>query len=219
MYSNIKNQLLAACKNLAASNVIPDDAFISIKDSQAQCFALNNMLVPLNEASESNVIIIGFDGSIIEGDVAGIDPYFAVHKVIYGANEEITTIVNPRSRYNSIWASLGMSLNPNSFFYCKHFFGETLATGSVSLEPGDDLYEAIGASILSRLHNRGVQTLGAIIIRNDSAIIWGKGVDSTVKRAIAMEEICFRALKTTAVNGGGDSFVAFEVAEQLLIAD
>ncbi|MBE6776528.1 MAG: class II aldolase/adducin family protein [Ruminococcaceae bacterium] len=217
MYNNIKNRLCVACKNLAESNVIPNGAFISIKDSKGQCYALNNNKIPLSEASESNIIIVGFDGNVIEGDVSGIDPYFVVHKVIYNENEEITTIINPRSRYNSIWASLGRSLVPNSFFYCENLVGETLATGSVTLEPGEELYESIGASVLSRLQHKGIQSLGAIIIKNDSAIVWGKNSDSTVKRAIAMEEICFRALQTTAITNGGDSFVAFEVAQQLLM--
>jgi len=152
MYNNIKNRLCVACKNLAESNVIPNGAFISIKDSKGQCYALNNNKIPLSEASESNIIIVGFDGNVIEGDVSGIDPYFVVHKVIYNENEEITTIINPRSRYNSIWASLGRSLVPNSFFYCENLVGETLATGSVTLEPGEELYESINKSAFFMLN-------------------------------------------------------------------
>ena len=37
-----------------------------------------------------------------------------------------------------------------------------------------------------------------------------------VKRAIAMEEICFRALSSAAITNGCDSFVALEVASRLL---
>lgn len=219
MYSNIKNQICTTCKNLSESNVIPNDAFVSIKDNNGRFFAINNIHVPLKEVSENNVIIVDFDGKVIEGDSTGIDPYFVVHRNIYDANDEITTIINPRSRYNSIWATLGMSLNPNSFFYCKYFLGETLPTDFVSLEPGENFYEAIGASVLSTLRHKGVQSRGAIIIRNDSAIIWGKNSELTAKCAIAMEEICFRALQTTAINKGGDSYVAFEVAEQLLLKE
>ncbi|MBQ8606272.1 MAG: class II aldolase/adducin family protein [Clostridia bacterium] len=216
MYKDIKNQLCTACESLVKSNVIPDDAFITIKDCEKQCYALNNINIPLREVSESNIIIIGFDGNVVEGDASGIDPYFKVHKVIYNENDEITTIIDPRSRYNSIWASVGRSLVPNSFFYCKSLVGETPVTGTVTLEPGEDLYETIGASVLARLRHKGIQPFGAIIIKNDSAIVWGKTPDSTVKRAIAMEEICFRALSSAAITNGCDSFVALEVASRLL---
>ena len=219
MYANVIKQFLAACQKLQGSDVIPSDAFISVKDASAQCYALNNALVPLKDASEDNVIIVDFNGNVVKGDQNGIDPYFAVHKSIYSKNPEIATVVNPRSRWNSIWASLGMSLTPNSFFYTKYFSGETLCTGSVMLEPGDHLYEAIGKAITTKLQHKGIHSRGAVIVRNDSALVWGKNPVATAERAIVLEEICFRALQTTSITQGGDSFVAWEVSEQLLIKE
>ncbi len=215
MYTNIKKQFSLAYKKLLDSDVIPSEAFLSIKDENTKCFALNDTSVEPNDVC-NNIIIVDFDGNVIEGDSNGIDPYFMVHKAIYNSCADITTIVNPRSRWNCIWAQLGRSLSPSSFFYTKYFSGETLCTGAITLEPGEDLYDIIGKAINNRLLYKGIQSRGAIIVRNDSAIIWGKNPEATVERAIAMEEICFRAIQTTAITNGGDSFVAWEVSEQLL---
>ncbi len=216
MRNEIKTNLLAALKKLGSSSAIPEDAFISVKDSEEKCFAFNNTSIPVAQATEDNIIIVDFDGKVLQGDANGIDSYFTVHKAIYEKNGEIATIINPRSRWNSIWSELGISLSPSSFFYAKHFCGEILCTGSVTLEPGEDLYEALGQSIISRLHNKGIQARGAIIVRNDSAMVWGTNPEATANRAIVLDEICFRALQTTAISQGSNTYVAWEVSEQLL---
>lgn len=216
MYTNIKNQLLSACKKLAGSDVIPADAFVSVRDINGKCYALNSCLVPLKETSENNIIIVNFDGEVVDGDEKGIDPYFVAHKAIYEGCDEITTVINPRSRWNSIWAQLGRSISPTSFYYSKYFTGEILCTGAIMLEPGEDLYEVIAKAIKGRFTYKGIQSRGAVIVRNDSAILWGKNVEATAERAIVLEEICFRAIQTSAITNGGDTFVAWEVSEQLL---
>ncbi len=216
MHNELKNQLCDACKLLAESGVIPNDAFLSVKDADTGVFALKSTAVALADVTPDNVVIVDENGRAVEGEQQAVSPYFAVHKAVYDSCADVQAVIQPASRWSSIWAQMGQSLAPTSYLHARHFMGEVLCTGPVMLEDGEDLYTITGHNIKNALRNKGLFARGAIFMRNDGALVWGQNPIATANRAVALEELCLRAMMVSAVTQGANSYVAYEVAQQLL---
>ncbi len=214
MQNNLKEQLCETCKLLAESGM--SDALLSIKDAETGVIALKSAAVEPADVALDDVVLVDADGNVLEGDPAALTPYFTVHKALYDHCPGITAVVQPNGRWSCIWAQLGRLLPPTSYLHARHFAGEILCTGSVMLEDGEDLYAATADCVCRTLKNKGIHERGALFMRNDGALVWGQNPIATAKRAVVLDELCFRAIQVSAVAQGADSYVAFEVGQQLL---
>ena len=175
---------------------------VSAADRSLQAFAIKPSGVPYEELSTEKMVIVNFDGNVIEGDLRPSSDT-KTHAVLYKHWENIGGIVHTHSTYATAWAQAQRDIP---------IFGTTHAdhnTTDIPCAPpmddkmirGDYEYET-GFQILNCFKERELnyEEVEMVLVGNHAPFTWGKTAAKAVYNSAVLEAVAEMAYLTKQIN-------------------
>ncbi|CAN5174267.1 L-ribulose-5-phosphate 4-epimerase [soil metagenome] len=202
-YQHIKDMAYRANMELPRLNlVIFTFGNVSAADRELGVFAIKPSGVPYDELSPAKMVVVDFDGQVIEGDLRPSSDT-KTHAVLYKECPEIGGICHTHSTYATAWAQAQRDIP---------LFGTTHAdhkTVDVPCAPpmADDMiagdYEfQTGYQVLNCLREKGYsyKEVEMMLVANHAPFTWGKTADKAVYNSAVLESIAHMAYLTEQIN-------------------
>lgn len=175
---------------------------VSAADQLLQAFAIKPSGVPYDELSAEKMVIVNFDGNVIEGDLRPSSDT-KTHAVLYKHWRNIGGIVHTHSTYATAWAQAQRDIP---------IFGTTHAdhnTTDIPCAPpmddkmiqGDYEYET-GFQILNSFKERDLnyEEVEMVLVGNHAPFTWGKTASKAVYNSAVLEAVAEMAFLTEQIN-------------------
>ncbi len=175
---------------------------VSAADPSLRAFAIKPSGVPYDELSAEKMVIVGFDGNIVEGDLRPSSDT-KTHAVLYQHWKNICGIVHTHSTYATAWAQAQRDIP---------IFGTTHAdhnTTDIPCAPpmddkmiqGDYEYET-GFQILNCFKERDLnyEEVEMVLVANHAPFTWGKTAAKAVYYSAVLEAVAEMAFVTEQIN-------------------
>ena len=203
MYSHIKEEAYEANMELPRLElVVFTFGNVSAADRSMGVFAIKPSGVPYNKLSPDNMVIVDFDGNMVEGTHRPSSDT-KTHAVLYKEWEKIGGIVHTHSVYATAWAQ---SLRDIPIFGTTHADYNTVdipcaAPMSDDMIQGNYEYET-GFQIINCLKEKGYsyQEVEMILVGSHAPFTWGKNAAKAVYNSGILEAIAKMALFTEQIN-------------------
>ena len=202
-YQHIKEMAYRANMELPKLNlVIFTFGNVSAADRELGVFAIKPSGVPYDQLSPATMVVVDFDGNIIEG---GLRPSSdtKTHAVLYKECPEIGGICHTHSTYATAWAQ---ALRDIPIFGTTHADHKTVDIPCAppmhdDMIAGDYEYQT-GYQILNCLRDKGYsyQEVEMILVGNHAPFTWGKSADKAVYNSAVLESIAQMAYLTEQIN-------------------
>jgi L-ribulose-5-phosphate 4-epimerase len=178
--------VVTACRVLeAAGQADMVWGHVSIRDDQGRGLWLKGSNLGFDEVSEETVILLSWDGEILEGE-AGRHVEYPIHTEIMRRRPEINSVVHTHPLYSIAFAATGWPLRALSH-EATHFVPPDIArfeqTGDLVRTP--ELGEALADTLGDRL--------GVLMPRHGITTV-GRDVGEAVAAATHLERACHIAL-------------------------
>ena len=142
------------------------DGHISARDPERQdCFWLLDVGVPFSEATPEALVLIGPDGSLVEGGQGTNWPGYYIHWPILAARPDLVSAAHTHTPYGTPFTAQAQPIAPITqeacIFYDDHglFDDEEVQVQSVAC--GERIAAALGRNRAVLLYNHGLLTVGA----------------------------------------------------------
>ena len=138
---------------------------VSVRDPQGRGLWLKGSNLGFDEVQESDVILLSWDGEIVEGS-AGRHIEYPIHLEIMKARSDVNAVVHTHPLYSIAFAATGWPLQALSHEAC-HFVPPDIArflrTGDLirSEELGRDLAQCLGDRNAVLIPHHGIVTVGS----------------------------------------------------------
>lgn len=175
---------------------------VSAADRERGVFAIKPSGVPYEDLSPQNMVIVDFDGNIVEGAFRPSSDT-KTHAVLYKHWTEIGGIVHTHSTYATAWAQ---SLRDIPIYGTTH---ADYTTAPIPCAPpmddemikGNYEYET-GFQILNCFQEKGLsyQELEMILVGNHAPFTWGKNAHKAVHNSAVLEFLAKTAFLTEQIN-------------------
>ena len=175
---------------------------VSAADRSLQAFAIKPSGVPYEELSAEKMVIVNFDGGVIEGDLRPSSDT-KTHAVLYKHWKNIGGIVHTHSTYATAWAQAQRDIP---------IFGTTHADHNTTDIPcatpmddkmiqGDYEYET-GFQILNcfKARNLNYEEVEMVLVGNHAPFTWGKTAGKAVYNSAVLEAVAEMAFVTEQIN-------------------
>lgn len=175
---------------------------VSAADHNRGVFAIKPSGVPYEKLSPDNMVIVDFDGQVVEGDLRPSSDT-NTHAVLYKHWSDVGGIVHTHSTYGTAWAQAIMDIP---------IFGTTHAdhtTQNIPCAPpmddamiqGNYEYET-GFQIMNALKDRNIshQEVEMILVGSHAPFTWGKNAAKAVYNSVVLEEIAKMAMFTLQIH-------------------
>jgi L-ribulose-5-phosphate 4-epimerase len=175
---------------------------VSAADRALKVFAIKPSGVPYDELDPGKMVVVDFDGNIIEGDLRPSSDT-KTHAVLYKHWENIGGIVHTHSTYATAWAQAQRDIP---------IFGTTHAdhnTTDIPCAPpmddkmiqGDYEYQT-GFQILNFFKERDLnyEEVEMVLVGNHAPFTWGKTASKAVYNSGVLEGIAKMAFLTEQIN-------------------
>ena len=175
---------------------------VSVADRSKGLFAIKPSGVPYENLSPNNMVIVDFDGNIVEGDLRPSSDT-KTHAVLYKHWDKIGGIVHTHSTYGTAWAQSQRSIPIYGTTHADH-----LTTDIPCAPPMDDdmiqgnyEYET-GFQILNYFKEKGLsyEEVEMILVGNHAPFTWGKTGAKAVYNSAVLETVAKMALLTEQIN-------------------
>jgi ribulose-5-phosphate 4-epimerase/fuculose-1-phosphate aldolase len=121
----------------------------------------------------SDLIRVGHDGRVVEGNRPVNAAAFAIHSRVHAARPDSVGAAHSHSTYGRAFAALGRKLDPISqdvcAFYNDHALYDDYGGVAVDLDEGQKIANALGSHKAAILQNHGLLTVGQTV---DEAAWW-----------------------------------------------
>ncbi len=152
--------------------------------------------VPYEELSPENMVVIDFDGKVVEGKLRPSSDA-PTHLVIYKSLEGLGGIVHTHSTYATAFAQAGLSIEAYGTTHADYFHGQIICTRPMRLEEVQDDYEVnTGRLIVESFINVNPLESPSILVRNHGPFSWGKSPTEALHNAVVLEELAKLAVLT-----------------------
>lgn len=150
------------------------DGHITARDPErTDCFWLLRYGVPFGQATVDDLVLVGPDGSIAEGD-GDINPAaYSIHWPVHEARPDVVSAAHAHTGYGTPWSACAEPFSmicqeAVAFHGCQAVFddGEVDIQG---IDGGKRIAAALGDGRLAILRNHGLLTVGASV---DEAVGW-----------------------------------------------
>jgi len=175
---------------------------VSIADRENKIFAIKPSGVPYDELSPKKMVIVDFDGNIIDGKLRPSSDT-KTHAVLYKHWEKIGAIVHTHSTYATAWAQ---SLRDIPIYGTTHADHNTVdipcaVPMSDEMIKGNYEYET-GFQVMNCFKEKGLnyEEVEMMIVGNHAPFTWGKNGDKAVYNAAVLEQIAKMAWLTEQIN-------------------
>ena len=138
---------------------------ISARDPERlDCFWLVRLNVPFTEVRVSDLVLVGPDGSVVEGDGIINMTAYNIHMPIHDARPEVTAVSHLHSPAGVAWSTLLRPIEPITqeacAFYQDHVIYEEEFVMVETVEQGETIMSALGDNRAAILRNHGLLTVG-----------------------------------------------------------
>lgn len=174
---------------------------VSEADRELGVFAIKPSGVPYDVLSPANMVIVDFDGNVVEGDMRPSSDT-KTHAVLY-KHWDIGGICHTHSTYATSWAQAQRDIPIYGTTHADHKTVDIPCAHPMSDEmiQGDYEYQT-GFQILDCLKERGLsyRDVEMILVSNHAPFTWGKTADKAVYNSAVLESIAQMALLTEQIN-------------------
>jgi L-ribulose-5-phosphate 4-epimerase len=175
---------------------------VSAADRSLGVFAIKPSGVPYQELSPEKMVIVDFDGNIIEGSLRPSSDT-KTHAVLYKNWDKINGIVHTHSTYATAWAQSQRDIPIYGTTHADHLTADVPCAPPMSDEmiQGDYEYET-GHQIINCLNEKGLSytDIEMVLVGNHAPFTWGKTADKAVYNSAVLESVAQMALLTEQIN-------------------
>lgn len=203
MYQHIQQQAYEGNMMLPQLNlVLFTFGNVSVADHEKKVFAIKPSGVPYNELTPDGMVIVDFEGQIIQGNMRPSSDT-KTHAVLYKHWEAIGSIVHTHSTYATAWAQ---SLRDIPIYGTTHADHNTVnipcaAPMDNEMIKGDYEYET-GFQIMNCYRDKGLnyKEVEMMLVGNHAPFTWGKNAHKAVYNAAVLEQVAKMAWLTEQIN-------------------
>ena len=175
---------------------------VSAADRNLNVFAIKPSGVPYHELSPEKMVIVDFDGNVIEGSLRPSSDT-KTHAVLYKNWEGINGIVHTHSTFGTAWAQSQRDIPIYGTTHADHLTCNIPCAAPMSDEmiQGDYEYET-GYQVINCLVERGLSysDIEMILVGNHAPFTWGKTAEKAVYNSAVLESIAQMAYLTEQIN-------------------
>ncbi|MET3599659.1 L-ribulose-5-phosphate 4-epimerase [Martelella mangrovi] len=174
----------------------------SAVDRDKGVFAIKPSGVDYDELSPENMVIVDFDGEIVEGNMRPSSDT-PTHRCLLMAFEGIGGVVHTHSTKATAFAQAGRAIPNFGTTHADYFYGEIPVTRKMTPEEIASAYEwETGNVILERFKGLNPLDFPGVLVNRHAPFTWGKSVAKSVEVAVAVECIAEMALMSIQINPG-----------------
>lgn len=138
---------------------------ISARDPERlDCFWLVRRNVPFTEVRVSDLVLVGPDGTVVEGDGIINMTAYNIHMPIHDARPEVSAVAHLHSPAGVAWSTLMRPVEPITqeacAFYRDHVIYDQEYVMVETVEQGQTIMDALGGNRAAILRNHGLLTVG-----------------------------------------------------------
>ena len=199
-YAALREECRAANVALPATGLV-DLTFgnVSVADRGAGVFAIKPSGVPYHQLVESDIVIVDFEGKIVEGDLRPSSDT-PTHRRLFLGFPNIRSVVHTHSRCAVSFAQAGTEIPLFGTTHADYFRGNVPVTRSLTQEEISGDYEwETGKVIIERFAKIDAGEIPAVLVRHHGPFAWGASGEKAVETALALEVIAQMALQTLAI--------------------
>ena len=175
---------------------------VSAADRKLGVFAIKPSGIPYKELSPKKMVIVDFDGNIVEGRLRPSSDT-KTHAVLYKHWEEISGISHTHSTYATAWAQSQRDIPIFGTTHADHNTVDIPCAPPMNDEmiKGDYEYET-GFQILNCFKEKGLdyREVEMVLVGNHAPFTWGKTADKAVYNSAVLEAVAQMALLTQQIN-------------------
>lgn len=148
------------------------------------------------------LVISARNGQLVEG-VGYPSTGFETHLLLYRELEEVSAVVTTHSRFATAWAQAARPIPCFGAAHADYFNGDISVAGGLSPEISpDELYEAIGESIIEKIDEDRIDSraVPAILVERFGPYVWGPNPLAAARNAVFLEHLASLAYDTLALN-------------------
>lgn len=177
---------------------------VSSADRREGVFAIKPSGVPYEDLSPEKMVIVDFDGEIVEGTLRPSSDT-NTHAVLYKYWEKIGGIVHTHSTYGTAWAQSHRDIPIFGTTHADYLTVDIPCAPPMSDEmiKGDYEYQT-GFQIMDCFKEKGLsyEEVEMILVGNHAPFTWGKTADKAVYNSAVLETVAKMALLTEQINPG-----------------
>ncbi len=174
----------------------------SSADHDQKVFAIKPSGVDYDVLKPEDMVIVDFDGKIIEGDMRPSSDT-KTHAVLYKHWPEVGGIVHTHSTYATGWAQTQLDIPIYGTTHADHLAFDIPCAPVMTDEmiEGDYEYET-GFQIMNCFKDKGISHVEVpmVIVANHAPFSWGKDVKKAVYHSAVLEEVAKMAWVTKTIN-------------------
>lgn len=175
---------------------------VSAADRSLGVFAIKPSGVPYEDLSAEKMVIVDFDGKIIEGSLRPSSDTLT-HAVLYKHWEKIGGIVHTHSTYGTAWAQSQRDIPIFGTTHADHLTVDIPCAPPMSdkMIEGDYEYQT-GFQIMDCFKERGLsyEEVEMVLVGNHAPFSWGKTANKAVYNSAVLETCAQMALLTEQIN-------------------
>ncbi len=199
MFESIKKSAYEANMRLYSSGIAPFTwGNASQCDRDAHVFAIKPSGVPYEELSPDKMVIVGFDGKKVEGELSPSSDT-PTHAVLYSEFGCIGGVVHTHSVNAVAFAQAGLPIPALGTTHADFCYGAVPCTRPLTKQEVETLYEKnTGLVIAEYFAENGIDpgSVPAVLVHSHGPFCWGKDAASAAYNAAVLEIISEMALKT-----------------------
>ncbi len=175
---------------------------VSVADHKQKVFAIKPSGVPYEELTPEKMVIVDFEGHVIEG-VLRPSSDTLTHAVLYKHWNEIGSIVHTHSTYATSWAQSQRDIPIFGTTHADHLTVDVPCAAPMSddMIKGNYEYET-GFQIMNCFNERKLdyKEVEMMLVGNHAPFAWGKNANKAVYNAAVLEEVARMAFLTLQIN-------------------
>ena len=201
MLENIKEQVYLANMKLKNSGlVILTWGNVSAIDKDTGYIVIKPSGVDYNSMTSKDMVVVDINGNVIEGELKPSSD-LATHIELYKAFPQIGGVTHTHSRWATIFAQAGISINALGTTHADTFYGAVPVTRKMTTKEIQGHYEKeTGKVIVETFSKINPNDIPAVLVNSHGPFTWGKNANDSVENAIILEEVAYMAYNTLLLN-------------------
>jgi L-ribulose-5-phosphate 4-epimerase len=175
---------------------------VSAADRAAGVFAIKPSGVPYSELTPDNMVIVDFDGKVVEGSLRPSSDTLT-HAVLYKHWDQIEGICHTHSTYATAWAQAQKGIPIMGTTHADHLTTDIPCAPPMADDKIQGNYEyETGFQILDCFMEHGLsyEEVEMVLVGNHAPFTWGKTPEKAVYNSAVLEELAKMAYLALQIN-------------------
>ena len=169
---------------------------VSAIDREKGLIVIKPSGVEYETMTPEDMVVVDLEGNVVEGKYKPSSDT-PTHIKLYSEFSEIGGVVHTHSRWATIFAQAGRSIEAYGTTQADYFYGNIPCTRDMTPEEIDSDYEYnTGAVIVDTFKNTNPLEMPAVLVKNHGPFTWGKNAAEAVHNAVVLEEVAMMAWNT-----------------------